>query len=365
MHVRSRKWISICLVAFLGNTAGFLGSIGNDGQDLQSRKGEDPTVLSEEDKAQLIETLRLKKSFGPSIWPGFSEAEIPLILYNEGYAFLIGHPSPPPAWTPVDGDSFQEKTYYRREGTGFQAFAVLVGELWAASLDTLGYMNRSMREQLRENIPPEKLTPVMLKTMEVTPAYHAVALLHEAFHAFQALQDRDRFQHAQKMYALEKLYPFKDEAFKSLWDAEGNWLASALREQDGAKRLEMIGRFLDVRAERRSKASLAEDLVIFERELEWLEGSAKYVEMQFAVLASAGQEAAGSKAYRIVRNRLQADFSYRIKKLGGLQGDLRFYLSGAAQAMVLDKVYPGWKKHVFGRKNTGLEDLLQSALEGQ
>ena len=70
-----------------------------------------------------------------------------------------------------------------------------------------------------------------------------------------------------------------------------------------------------------------------------------------------------SKDYRIVWNRLQADFSYRIRKLGNQNGDLRFYLSGAAQAKILDKVSPGWKKNILGQTNTALEDLLKIALK--
>jgi hypothetical protein len=220
-----------------------------------------------------------------------------------------------------------------------------------------------MKKQLQEKIPPEKLTPVMLKMMEISPAFHTVALLHEAFHAFQAIQDQKRFRQTQMLYAFEKFYPFDDEAFKSAWNEEGAMLALALREQNETKRLEAIERFLAVRAKRRSASSLSDDLVTFERELEWLEGLAKYVELQFAIQGSSLQGEEESKGYRVVRNRLQADLSYRIRKLGSQNGDLRFYLSGAAQAMILDRVSPVWKQNIMDRPNIGLEDLLKSALE--
>jgi hypothetical protein len=363
MHNQFEKWILIYLVAFLVNTAGIQATETNNKQSqLPTKTQEDLTVLSEEDKAQLIETLRLKKLLGSSIWPGFGEAEIPLIQYNEQYEFLIGHPCPSVVWVSVKNDSFQENSYHRRTNTEPQAFAVPVGELWAGSLDTIGHMNRSMKEQIKENVPPEKLTPAMFKMMEITPAYHIVALLHEAFHAFQATQELDRFLQAQRMYAFEKSYPFEDEAFKNAWNEEGSLLASAVREQDALARLESIEKFLEVRTKRRSTSSLSAELITFERELEWLEGLAKYVELQFAIKGSSMQEAE-SKGYRVVRNRLQADYYYRIKNLGDLHGDLRFYLSGAAQAMILDKVSPGWKQTIMGRINIGLEDLLKTALK--
>lgn len=366
MRPRPFPWISICLISLFGILSSIqaIGAAGNQAQQ-STNNAEDLTKLTDQDKSQFMEAFRLKAQFGPSIWPGFGEARIPLILYNERYAFLVGHPGPPSPWAAVEEDSFQEKVYYRREGNGSQAFAVRVGELWAGSLDSLGHMNKAMREEIRENIPPDKLTPAMFKMMEVTPAYHIVALLHEAFHAFQAIQDRDRFLETQKLYACEKLYPFADEAFESAWNEEGQLLASALREQEAGKILDTVGLFLKVRAKRRSMASLSCTLITFERELEWLEGLAKYVEIRFAEDASNEKEKAGSKGYRVARNRLQADLYYRIAKLGDQDGDLRFYLSGAAQAMILDKVYPGWKKQIISQENTGLEDLLRSALENK
>jgi hypothetical protein len=364
MHKQSRKWILIFLMAFLGNTAGIQAAETNTRQGLQHiKKGEDLTVLSTEDKAQLMEALRLKKLLGSSIWPGFDKAEIPLIQYNERYAFLVGHPSPPPLWIAVDSDSFQGNLYYRRKAVESQAFAVPVGDLWAGSLDTLDHMNWSMMEQLKEKIPPEKLTPVTIKMMAITPAYHAVALLHEAFHAFQAIQAKDRFRQTQKLYAHQKSYPFDDKVFQDAWNTEGSLLLSAIREQDEAKRLEALERFLKVRTKRRSALSFSSDLATFERELEWLEGLAKYVELQFAIQGSSLQDETEQRDYRVVRNRLQADFAYRIRNLGDLHGDLRFYLSGAAQAMILDKVSPGWKKNILGQTNTALEDLLKIALK--
>lgn len=351
MRKRSGKWTTMILVTFILNTV------------VTQAIGEDLSLLSSEDKFQLAETLRIKKLFGSSIWPGFGEAEILLIQYNEEYEFLTGHPGPPPPWTAVAGDSFQKNPYHRRKAAESQAFAAPVGNLWAGSLDTLSHMNLSMRKQLEEKIPPEKLTPAMLKMMEVSPAYHIVVLLHEAFHAYQATQEQNRFLQAQKMYALEKFYPFEVETFKSAWNEEGSLLASALREQNGAKRLETIERFLDNRVKRRSASSLSDELIAFERRLEWLEGLAKYVEMQFAELGSSLEEEAKSKDFRVVRNRLQADFSFRIRKLGEQKGDLRFYLSGAAQAMILDKVSPGWKQNIMGKSHMGLEDCLAVVLK--
>jgi flagellar basal body-associated protein FliL len=46
--------------------------------------------LSDLDKARLSEVRHLRTALGDSTWPGWSEADIPLIIYNEQYAFLLG-----------------------------------------------------------------------------------------------------------------------------------------------------------------------------------------------------------------------------------------------------------------------------------
>jgi hypothetical protein len=164
------------------------------------------------------------------------------------------------------------------------------------------------------------------------------------------------------VYVSEKHYPFEDEGFKQAWNTEGSLITAALREKDESERLGLIQKFLGVRTKRRSDASLSPGLLLYERELEWLEGLAKYAELRFSELCSSEEENAGSKDYRVVRNRARMDFYSRLNRLGDLHGDLRFYLSGAAQAMTLDTISPGWKQEIMRDENIGLEDLLQAAV---
>lgn len=347
------------LAVFLSGAARLQEADINFNQDDKALKESwEQDRLSSEDKDQLAELLRLKQVSGDLAWPAFGETNIPLLQYNERYEFLVLHPDPPPSWEVVEGDTFQNRSYFRRRAEMTEAFAVRVGGLWAGSLDTFGSMNRAMKEQLKKQISPEKLTPAFLKMMSIRPAHHVVALLHEAFHAFQAVMAHGRFKAANSVYSLEKEYPFGNEDFQSAWKREGELLASALRTRDEAERQELIRKFLETRTERRQKASLSAELVSFERELEWLEGLAKYVEMRFAELGSSGIDEERSRAFRIVKNRLQMDFYYRLMKLSDQRGDLRFYLSGAALAMLLDKTSPGWKKNFLDQDGAALEDLF-------
>jgi hypothetical protein len=357
-----RYWRLVCICCFVAASIG-IQAAGNEYRQVKDppEEVEIPARLNPEDKAQVIESLRAIRMFGSDVWPGLDEAPVPLILFNDRFEFLIGHPDPPSPWKAVDDDMLQGHPYHRRAMEQSQAFAVPVGNLWAASLNTLSHMAISMEEEMKENVPPEKLTPAFIKMMTPTPAQHAIYLLHEAFHAYQALRFSDRFQRANEVYGSEEQYPFEDDGFKTAWNTEGSLLVSALREKDESERLALIGKFLEVRSRRRSEASLAPELVDFERELEWLEGLAKYAEMRFAELCASDDKSARSKDYRIVRNRTRMDFYSRLNRLGELKGDLRFYLSGAAQAMILDLISPEWKQEMIRRSNIGLEDMLQTA----
>jgi hypothetical protein len=78
-------------------------------------------------KARLAEVQHLRQALGDAVWPGWSEADIPIITYNEGYAFLVGASDPPAGWVKAPsrervggsweatpGDAFLDQPYYRQ-----------------------------------------------------------------------------------------------------------------------------------------------------------------------------------------------------------------------------------------------------------
>src|SRR5690606_8643965 len=54
--------------------------------------------LTAESKAHLAEVIYLRQSVGDEVWPGWGEADVPVIVYNEEYAFLVGYDDPPDGW---------------------------------------------------------------------------------------------------------------------------------------------------------------------------------------------------------------------------------------------------------------------------
>ena len=301
----------------------------------------DSSFLSPDDKANLAEVLRLQKELGEALWLGFGQAKIPIIVYNERYEFLTGAPAPPSPWTLVEGDDFEGRAYHRRISSHPQAFAVQVGSTWVGSITTLAEMNAN--------------GPVKMPRSSYVAMVH-----HEVFHAFQAVQGAEHFTKALEAYRAQAQYPAKEPGFAAAWDKEGALLAAALAASDPAALPAKVEEFLQARETRRAQAGFTPELLAYERELEWLEGLAKYIEDRVPDLAAARKEDPRYSSYRPQFWR-QADMFRLAKQLGRQDGDLRFYLSGMAQARLLDSLDPGWKRKIM-QSDVFLEDLLRAAV---
>lgn len=298
--------------------------------------------LEPSDKAALAVALLVKAELGEEIWPGFGRADIPAIIYDEAFEYLVGDPNPPEPWRAVDGDDFLGKSYFRRPTEHPQSFAVDLGSRWAGSLSALSQMTRKI---------PWKLGP----------DWWSVGLIHEMFHAFQAESAPEAFAAARAVYALESRYPFKDKDFAADWNAEGAALSKAMKMPGGEELKNAAAAFLGMRDARRAKAGLSAELIGYERRLEWLEGLGKYAEIRADELAVGRSDQAAYGAFRSGLHFLvRADFARLENALGRQDGDLRFYLSGMAMGRMLDRLDPAWKNKVL-KENVMIEDLLRRA----
>ncbi len=303
-------------------------------------------ILTDQDKTLLQEALRLKRILGDEVWPGLGKVAVPVILYNDSYEFLINSASPPPPpWVEVEGDVFSGETYYRRPAENPQAFAVEIGEVWAGSMSSF--------DRMAGKIP-----------LKISPDFYVVLLLHEVFHAFQADEAPARFRRASALYAMEKDYPFKNPEFAKAWTSEGALLSAALRAKGRAEVLDATRAFLENRRARRRLITSIIGISDYEREMEWLEGLPKYAEIRFYELAAARAEEPAFADYRPGLPYWTWDFVRLEKQLGTQPGDLRFYLSGMAQARILDRLSPGWKSRFF-KEGGAMEDRLQALVESQ
>lgn len=345
--------------------------------------------LSDLDKARLAEATHLRQTIGDQVWPGWGQVDIPLITYNEEYVFLVGYPNPPPGWRKVPSgqamgglweptplDAFDGQTYYRQQlpgpGKTPQAFTVRVGDRYVASLPTKDWMTIGLTQQIRKDLPPlvNQVFPYQVFTQMLLGGSdgYISALAHESFHAYVGMTVPDRLAAAETATRQEARYPWGAAGFQAAWQEELNVLAEAATTMSTRQVEESTRRFLALRQVRRAAAGLDPELVDYERQREWSEGLAKYVELL------SWREAGLTPGYRPVPGlandpdfKQYADHKQRwtgqveqIKRMAG-DGDARFYYSGLAQAAVLDSVAPEWKTRIFD-PGVWLEDLLQQAV---
>ncbi len=285
--------------------------------------------LGPTEKAELTEVLSLKSSLGDEVWPGLAKADIPLILFNDRYEFLVGMSDPPAPWAAVEGDAFQGQTYFRRAATKPVAFAVPIGDRWAGSLGQLERMNREYLLGVRTELPPvaAQLFPYFFATL--SRDMHVASFLHETFHAYEATIAPSKLARAEAAHSLEKSYPYGILQFEDAWNDEGRYLSAALGAPTDDAARQSARTFLDARRARRQAEGLSSTLVAYERDLEWEEGLAKHVEMKFHETAAAH----GLAGYPPGLPYWQQELARVNGRLGEQGGDYRFYLSGMAQAV--------------------------------
>src|SRR5690606_17729444 len=104
------------------------------------------------------------------VWPGFGDAAIPLVVFNEANAFLLNYEGTPPtgwvlprsgkqqgtAWELVPGDQFQGAPYYSQplvDEVTPQAFCVRLGDQWAGSMTTFEWSRIKLAQLMKEELP--------------------------------------------------------------------------------------------------------------------------------------------------------------------------------------------------------------------
>lgn len=344
-------------------------------------------------QARVDEIFHLRQTLGDDVWPGWGDAEIPLILYNEEYAFLIGYPGDPPAgWLPVGADQpvgaawerlSAERLalghYFRSplpaNGSTPQAFTVRIGDQWVASLGQYEWMKFSLIDQIRGEMPPllREILPYSLFVNLLLNGMdgHIAAVLHESFHAYQALQSQDRLVAAEAAARTgERNYPWHEAGVEAAWQAELDLLAEAVRAESDEEAQQLARKFLAHRQERR--AGLPSSLVEYEHHREWVEGLARYAELgiwraAYSTTAYAPVTALADDpdfdGYRNYPTRWDREVD-QIRRMADDEGDGRFYYSGMAQAVLLDRFAPGWKAQIFD-EDVWLDDLLGVAVSQQ
>lgn len=215
---------------------------------------------------------------------------------------------------------------------------------------------------------------------ELVPSdLYVTLLVHEAFHVYQwdALglwiqRKQDNCSHGSERSGVSLDRAYEDQEVQELQRREGEWLSRALEATDRESVVRYAREFLRVRAQRRQRMEniLGQDAacaIELERQQEWIEGLARYVEIRAWEIGSgpgyhptlALIDDPAFHGYRAGQSRTGIRWGSEelIGEIGqGTVGSGAWYTLGSGQALVLDRLNVSW--HDEAMRPVALEDLL-------
>lgn len=367
--VRVRRFVLVGLLGVLVLCLGIAAVLFTINASAPSASAA-PDRLSAEQIALVEEALHLRTELGDSVWPGFGQAQIPLLIYNETNAFLCAHPQPPAGWQGIEGPAVNGQPCSMRTWADGQNFTLPVGDLWAGSLVSREWGLIELKTMMEDQFPPPlgRLVSVPMSREMLSPGRYLGGLVHESFHAHQATIARPAFDEAERAYPDGKAYWQADLAAHDAWEQEIDALYRAVRSESDEAARQLARQFLELRQSRRSQFSMPKALVRYEQRFEWLEGMAKYVELGMLRVAAASPDydmvsavsgLDGFNGYGFIDRYWDQGLS-QVKRQATAEGDTRFYYTGWLQGLLLDRFSLGWKEQVM--QGAWLEDLLAEAI---
>ncbi|UCC71932.1 MAG: hypothetical protein JSV86_16405 [Gemmatimonadota bacterium] len=264
---------------------------------------------------------------GPdSIWPGFRPDTIPVLyVFPEQGTLLMG-------WRGALPDGFE--AIGELDGAGWQPEAARA----AASTGTL-LEGRGTAQVVVHR-------PDVVRLVGLT--------VHEAFHVFQGgvREDGKRFGQGENAFLVTR-YPVFDAENEAAFALEGRLLEAALAEGSAGQALTLALQFVAVREGRHRR--LGAELSEFEKMAELNEGLAQYAGLRAVAILTHHPRYESGAAREVERmlgdlDALITDTSRSFRQ--------RFYRTGPAQSLILDRLADfDWKEWLM-QENSTLQDAL-------
>jgi hypothetical protein len=244
------------------------------------------------------------------LWPGFDPKRIPLAIYDGERTVLVRHPSPP--------DGFKQE-----------------GGLWVYA-----GQHPEMRANTSTDLGGVSTATLLLDPQRGRDARQwASVLVHETFHVFQRQRHPSWSGNEAELFT----YPLDHAGRLAARRLESDAFRHALAAKDLKDVVCWSGKALELRRQR--YASLPAGSVAYERGTELNEGLAAFIEN--LALGDADGPDLPADEYPAAEVRSRA------------------YAIGAAQAALLDRLDPGWRKALEEGQGASLDELLAKALSGK
>jgi hypothetical protein len=296
--------------------------------------------LAPDDRVRLAETFRLAAALGDELWPGWTGAPFAVLLVTPEREFLLRHPRPSADFTRVGHDSLLDTDVFAR--------ARVLAPNFLATFPAVGGV-------------PTIVVGRPAATGKASTAW-VLTLLHEHFHQLQmsrpgyydgvaglGLSRGDQTG----MWMLDFPFPYDSSAVSARFGELTRALDGALEPKSRAARDARWRAVTDARA--KLKGAIAADDEKYLAFQMWQEGVARYTELHVARWAA--ERFTPSAAFRALPDYTSfASAAAAIE--GGIRSELRagdlartrrvlFYPVGAATALLLDEVAPGWRARYF------------------
>ena len=350
----------IVLLLSLGAVALLVACGHQPGTNTLQPSATSPTATPQPpfDMADIVQARQLLSEYADQVWPGWGDTLPPFLICKDDYDYLVGHPNPPEGFALLPDVVVAGLPVYRKSGHLVPAPAATtwnVAGVWSVAIPERVEFQRVIDEQIGPGI------------INIDRASYVQAIIHEAFHAYQMTriggQLPDFGLAVDEQQVLESLLAVS--SLDSQHAEEGGALLSGLNATTREQALQAAGEFLRIRGAR--WAGQPADVKAYEQSTEWTEGLARYAEISFMQRIGQPTESAhlGLTEYptpdKVWQSFLQG-LSNPSASPDGFRG--RYYLLGAGQAFLLDRLMPEWKQQVFS-EGVSLDGLLGQAVSQQ
>ena len=295
-------------------------------------------AMRDADRVRIAEAFRLAAAVQDEVWPGWSAVPFPVLLVTPDEEFLAGHPHPSPDFALVCAfDSLLGGPVYARP----RQFSPTL----LATMPAVGGVSTVVVGQ------PEQ-------TGRASTAW-VVTLLHEHAHQMQASQpgyyaavDSLGLSNgdATGMWMLTYPFPYTSSAVQDRFDAYREALVQALGAVYRPDAEAAVAALLEARAQLHEALDPAADRYLAFQQ--WQEGVARYTEHRVAAAAAERYDPLpaflalpDAVPYAVYAQSLRRALADELASVDlSTEGRVAFYPTGAAEALLLDALRPGWQR---------------------